>query len=605
MYHKKAIVAALALAVSVAYAAPTGPVVRVQQETIGAPTVGDGTFHNYASVLSTDFEAPLWDGGASVCGDEFVPTCGALRCTAPDAPGTACTTNADCVAGGTCVHTSCRAPSITALDQGCTAHADCDNGGRCGYGVTDVCVPKNHAASQNCCPPFPSAGDPNEETGWAMSPSSKQCPYPTITGVHPFAGQQHMRFQYDTFGGIPPGCSGFGSACRQRAITAKVAHTELSRTTWSHEVAISDVLGSSMIGSFGEDTGAGSISLTAYVYWYYLGGIYTYNFTNSAFILGGYWIDNSPDYANHTIVFDPCHNTVTYSYGGNVYGVEPYYPARTAHSTNEAFYTTDHFGETIDIDNHFVTVEPCPDACCDGWTGQCSHLSEAECMALGDQSTWYENVDCDQLGQPGGLCSGAVRSNCLSNADCTAPETCEFFPPSCFEHTGACCDASPGAGGPEPEGVCVDGADQEDDCSGPYMTWYKNQDCADIGPCMEVTGACCNTLEGSCTDGTTQAECSGAQRVWSVEQLCADVACDAVLGACCDGDTFGSCTDTTQAGCTCQKCVWTKLGSCSGANAVTCTHEAIPTVSTWGLAVLTLLLLTGAKVYFGRRQAVA
>ena len=32
--------------------------------------------------------------------------------------------------------------------------------------------------------------------------------------------------------------------------------------------------------------------------------------------------------------------------------------------------------------------------------------------------------------------------------------------------------------------------------------------------------------------------------------------------------------------------------------------ERIPTVSTWGLVILTLLLLTAWKVYFGRRQPV-
>jgi hypothetical protein len=31
--------------------------------------------------------------------------------------------------------------------------------------------------------------------------------------------------------------------------------------------------------------------------------------------------------------------------------------------------------------------------------------------------------------------------------------------------------------------------------------------------------------------------------------------------------------------------------------------KAIPTMSEWGLLVLTLLLLTGAKIFFGRRQA--
>jgi len=34
----------------------------------------------------------------------------------------------------------------------------------------------------------------------------------------------------------------------------------------------------------------------------------------------------------------------------------------------------------------------------------------------------------------------------------------------------------------------------------------------------------------------------------------------------------------------------------------TCSDVAIPTVSEWGMVVLTLLLLVLAKVYFGRRR---
>ena len=39
------------------------------------------------------------------------------------------------------------------------------------------------------------------------------------------------------------------------------------------------------------------------------------------------------------------------------------------------------------------------------------------------------------------------------------------------------------------------------------------------------------------------------------------------------------------------------------ANGVPDCLEAIPTVSQWGLVVMTLLLLTAWKVYFGRRPA--
>jgi hypothetical protein len=123
--------------------------------------------------------------------------------------------------------------------------------------------------------------------------------------------------------------------------------------------------------------------------------------------------------------------------------------------------------------------------------------------------------------------------------------------------------------------------------------------------CVEHTGACCETVTGTCADDVLSAACpAGPQQSWFKGQTCAQIECDAHLGACCNGDAFGGCTETTFAGCPTAgtKNVWSKLQTCAQ---ITCTHEAIPTVSEWGIAVLTLLLLIVAKVYFGRRQASA
>jgi hypothetical protein len=84
--------------------------------------------------------------------------------------------------------------------------------------------------------------------------------------------------------------------------------------------------------------------------------------------------------------------------------------------------------------------------------------------------------------------------------------------------------------------------------------------------------------------------------------LYADVDCASHLGACCDNDTFGGCTETTYADCRCKKCKWNKLRPCAQ---VECPHPPIPTVSEWGLVVLTLLLLSGAKIAFNGRSRVA
>ena len=62
----------------------------------------------------------------------------------------------------------------------------------------------------------------------------------------------------------------------------------------------------------------------------------------------------------------------------------------------------------------------------------------------------------------------------------------------------------------------------------------------------------------------------------------------------------GVCTDgLTQAACDCPTCEWVKLGSCSD---LECPHTSIPAVSEWGLVVVTLLLLTAAKIAFRRSE---
>lgn len=93
---------------------------------------------------------------------------------------------------------------------------------------------------------------------------------------------------------------------------------------------------------------------------------------------------------------------------------------------------------------------------------------------------------------------------------------------------------------------------------------------------------------------------AGTQQTWTKGATCAHVQCAAVTGACCDRDPFGTCVDgVTHAACECPTCEWVKLGSCSELD---CPHAAIPTAGVWGLAILSLLILTGAKVAFGRSR---
>lgn len=590
---------ALSLVAAFAVAAPTGPGAKSMQETPGVTSTGTAPYQsasaNFTQILSTGFEAPDWDAGFSICGDEF------------------------------------------------------GFGVTCFYPVSNVCLFKNHVANQNCCPQDqhnPLAGDPNEETGWSMSPSGRHCSQPSISTANPFAGAQHMRFEHDPLGGVPPGTSGFASAKRTRAITAQLGQSDISRAVWDMEISWSATLGSSMIQTSGMDTSNGSISFGSYNYWYYLGYLLIYDFNASGFVFGGYWSNYLGAYAHYQADYNPCLNTITYSYAGQVVLVEnfgftpPYGDNADIHVgsvVDSTFYTTDHFpGSITDIDEHIVTFTPCSDSCCDGITGTCTDGVDAVDCA-GPSNHHYPNVLCAQLGTPG-------------------------FPAACDRDTGSCCDHSPGSAGPGPEGTCTDNVLPEN-CAGAQQTFAKNAACAPVAgtcdnntgsctagfcnnplpmigspcataadcnaggfcsagavgnfcntnadcdvagtTCLEDTGSCCNELDGTCTDAMLQADClnSGpSHRTWTKNGDCASVVCEADLGACCDADPFGSCTDTTSAGCVCDKCTWSKLQSCAN---IDCMHNSIPTVSSWGLAVLTLLLLVGAKVYFGRREAVA
>jgi hypothetical protein len=75
--------------------------------------------------------------------------------------------------------------------------------------------------------------------------------------------------------------------------------------------------------------------------------------------------------------------------------------------------------------------------------------------------------------------------------------------------------------------------------------------------------------------------------------------CAAVTGACCSHDLIHPCTDgVTQAECDCPDCEWVELAACPELD---CEATAIPTVDEWGLVVLALALMVGAKLFSQRR----
>jgi len=198
------------------------------------------------------------------------------------------------------------------------------------------------------------------------------------------------------------------------------------------------------------------------------------------------------------------------------------------------------------------------------------------------------STDCNANGIPDDcdVASGGGSADCDANG---VPDECQ---PDC-DHDGTpdVCELPPlgtsvdcNANGVPDECDIRDGSSPDANANG------IPDECED--------GACCDLLTGVCTEDVFASACSGTQQAWTEGAACVDVACEAVTGACCDHDPFGACTDgVTRAACACPTCDWLKLGSCSELD---CVHAPIPTVGEWGLMVLTLLLLTGAKLAFRR-----
>jgi hypothetical protein len=163
--------------------------------------------------------------------------------------------------------------------------------------------------------------------------------------------------------------------------------------------------------------------------------------------------------------------------------------------------------------------------------------------------------------------------------------------------TGQCCF---GLG--TPDAGCVDNVlrSECEDEPGPVV-FTPDESCPPDGPdCGRFLGACCDTLSGQCVDDTFEGHCQGDHRVWTRASTCADAGCVPERGACCNHALFGGCTDDVAlSDCWCATCTWHKLQACAE---IECAQSSIPTISEWGLGIMTLLLLTAAKIYFGRSK---
>jgi hypothetical protein len=208
-------------------------------------------------------------------------------------------------------------------------------------------------------------------------------------------------------------------------------------------------------------------------------------------------------------------------------------------------------------------------------------VTEADCS--GDYDTWdpiakCPDIVCDCIPDCDGRECGddGCDGICTSNSD-GSPNDCD--------DDNVCTDDSCGA-----DGVCVN-ADNAIDCDdGLFCT--VNDVCA-LGECHGVARVC---PQGN-------GVCDGEEECDEVADICTNPP-DLVY----PDDLFCNGVET----CDPVEGVQDNEDPCDDPGTQVCYEEddecfdlVIPTVSEWGLVILALLLLTGAKIYFSRRQATA
>ena len=203
--------------------------------------------------------------------------------------------------------------------------------------------------------------------------------------------------------------------------------------------------------------------------------------------------------------------------------------------------------------------------------------------------------ECDPGPNPFGEEDCNCPGQCQANCTCPGPGVCQVYCDGALMG-----DCPGGVGCPETPEECLTGLCLNEIACG----CLSLTDCKWDGASILPTPVCGNGNR----DGTEECDPAGGPADEAdcncPGQCQPDCTCPlppGATGACCDRDPFGGCTDgLTRAECNCARCEWTELALCGD---VTCLREAIPTVSEWGLLILALSLLTGAKLRFGRRTA--
>ena len=269
-----------------------------------------------------------------------------------------------------------------------------------------------------------------------------------------------------------------------------------------------------------------------------------------------------------------------------------------------------------------------PEACCVP-SGQCVEVPPEDCIPVGvpqgpgtactqPEACCFPDYTCqlldplccvDQGGTPegpGSQCAGmeaccdapgvcymADAMCCLANAHapqgagtvCTAPEACCFPHGWCQMVDPLCCVDQGG----EPRGPGTQCLGTAACCFPDGSCEYLDALCCENRGGTPYTGELCGDLQGCCIPdaGTCLAAC-----VNTAELCCIGEFGGTPMGS---GTACGTDSDADGIDDLCDVCSGVNDHDfCPGCN------SAIPTVSEWGLVILTLLLLVAGKVYFGR-----
>lgn len=257
-----------------------------------------------------------------------------------------------------------------------------------------------------------------------------------------------------------------------------------------------------------------------------------------------------------------------------------------------------------------IVVAPVPPMgkCCHAigpGTTICADATEWECNQLPGPVRWTQGGEC--TGDVEGDCPVCTPGECDDGSACTddvcGPDGTCFYPLN-YDPSVDCCDPATGDLTPIDDGdPCTDDACNPDG-SVNHAPAPPGTPCNDGDPCTDNDGC---AAEGGCAgDPIAGRPCTGDGNC--TPGVCAGgvCACPTAQPCCLDGEegrcelvaTVSLCLG--QGGVTVDAC----LGDADGNGIDDACKGIVPTVSEWGLVAISLLLLTGIAIKFGRRRPV-